>query len=211
MTYLMDCLRNKVMTKVLVILCCIPLLSSCYVPDQFRAEIRMMRNGDYSMTYEGVLTWVQLYKDLREGKLRGQAARDKIEIIRRDLARDTQFTEVRSLGTGQFFVKYKRTGNLATKAGLITFIRRNARILDIDSRPGGKVTVKAHTPNMDKAKPLAEMGLLVRGSLRVMTDMRLMGRHNATAVYEDPNSDFVVYDWILDGTRPVYPFIQFRR
>ncbi len=197
--------------RLLAVLCLLPLLSSCYVPDQFRAEIRIARNGDYSMTYDGVLTWVQLYMDLRSGKLSGKAAQDKIEIIRRDLARDTQFTNIRSLGNGQFAVTYKRTGNLATRAGLITFIRRNARILEIDSRPDGKVTVKANTPNMDKARPLAEAGLLIRGSLRVMSELRLMGQHNATAVYKDPNTDWIVYDWIIDGTKPVYPLIQFRR
>jgi len=163
------------------------------------------------MTYDGVLTWVKLYMDLREGKLSGDAAQDRIEIIRRDLKRDTQFTNIRSLGNGQFDVKYRRTGSLSSGTGLITFVRRNARILEIDSRPNGKVTVKASTPNIDKARYLAQAGLLVRGSLRVMTNLRLIGNHNATAVYQDPNSDWTVYDWIIDGKKPVYPFIQFRR
>jgi len=203
--------RSRRFATVFVLIAALPLISSCYIPDQFRAEIRMARNGDYSLTYDGILTWVPLYMGIRDGSIKGKEARDRIEIIRRDLKRDTQFTDVRSLGTGQFHIKYKRTGNFATKAGLITFVRRNARILDIDSRANGIVTIKAYTPNMDKARPLAEAGLLIRGSLRVMTDLPLIGKHNATAVYKDKNTGYVVYDWIFEGDRPIYPKIKFRR
>jgi hypothetical protein len=189
----------------------LPLLSSCYVPDRFRAEIRIARNGDFSMTYDGVLTWAPLYMDIRDGRVKGPEIQDKIESIRKDLKRDPQFLDVRSLGAGQFAVKYKRTGNLATNTGLITFVRRNARIIDIDSRANGRVGVMAQTPNAEKFKPLADAGLTIRGSLRVMSDMRLAGPHNATAVYADKESGWTVYDWIIDGSKPVFPEIVFQR
>ncbi|WP_337995573.1 hypothetical protein [Oleispirillum naphthae] len=195
----------------LLVLAAAPVLSSCYVPDQFRAEIRIARNGDFSLSYDGVLTWAQIYIDIRNGKLKGPEIQEKIEAVRRDLKRDTQFTEVRSLGAGQFAVKYRRTGNLAANTGMMTFIRRNARILDIISETNGRVTVAAQTPNRDKLQPLAEAGLMVRGSLRLATDMRVVAKPNATAAYEDKESGWTVYDWIIDGTKPVYPFAVFQR
>jgi hypothetical protein len=133
-----------------LLLALLPILSSCYVPDQFRAEIRLARNGDFSMTYDGVLTWAPLFMDIRSGKVKGPEIQEKSKSIRRDLKRDTQFTDVRSLGAGQFAVRYKRTGNLAANPGLITFIRRNARLIDIDSRTNGRVGIVVQIPNPDK-------------------------------------------------------------
>ncbi len=196
---------------VLFLLAALPLLSSCYVPDQFRAEIRLARNGDFSITYDGVLTWAPLYTDIRSGKVKGPEIQEKVESIRRDLKRDPQFTDVRSLGAGQFMVKYKRTGNLASSIGLITFIRRNARIIDIDNRANGRVAILVQTPNPEKFKLLNDAGLMIRGSLRVMSELRLAGPHNAGAVYEDKASGWTVYDWIIDGSQPVFPEIVFRR
>lgn len=189
----------------------LPLLSSCYVPDEFAAEIRVARNGDYSLTYNGVLTWAPLYMQIVRGEVSGDAAQEKIEAIRNDIKRDPQFTSVRSMGRGQFAVQYKRTGNFVATAGMVTFVRRNAKIFNIDARDDGTVTIYAETPNIDKARPMAEAGLLVRGTLRVISDMRVVDPGNPSAVYSDKDSDWKVYDWILDGTKPVYPKIVFRR
>lgn len=196
---------------VLLLCLALPALSSCYVPDQFRAEIRIAKNGDYSIDYKGVLTWMPLYMDIVAGKYTQTEAQEKIEVIRRDLKRDDQFTSIRSIGRGQFDVTYRRTGNFVATPGMVSFVRRNARILNIDARKDGSITVFAETPNMDKARPMAEAGLLVRGSLRVISNMRVVGAPNANATYKDPNGEWTVYDWILDGTAPAYPEITFRR
>ncbi len=195
----------------LLLVAALPVLSSCYVPDEFRAEIRIARNGDFSLDYKGVLTWAPLYKEIVSGKVSGAEAQEKIELIRRDLQRDDQFTSIRSMGRGQFAVTYHRTGNFVANPGMVTFVRRNSRILSIDARPDGSVKVFVETPNMDKARPLAEAGLLVRGSLRVISNMRVVGTPNVTASYKDPDDNWSVYDWELDGTRPAYPEIDFRR
>ena len=196
---------------VLVLLAALPALSSCYVPDEFRAEVRIARNGDFSLDYRGLLTWAPLYMDIVAGKYTQAEAQEKIELIRRDLKRDDQFTSIRSMGRGQFDVVYHRTGNFVTNPGLISFVRRNARILNIDARTDGSVTVFAETPNIDNARPMADAGLLVRGPLRVIPNKRVVGAPNANATYKEPDGEWTVYDWILDGTAPAYPEISFRR
>lgn len=195
----------------LLLVAALPALASCYVPDRFRAEIRIARNGDFTLDYKGILTWAPLYMEIAAGKYSEAEAQEKIEGIRRDLKRDSQFTSIRSIGRGQFEVAYRRTGNYVANPGMVSFVRRNARILNIDARPDGTVTVFAETPNIDKARPMAEAGLLVRGSLRVISDMKVSGASNANATYKDPNGDWTVYDWSLDGTAPTYPTITFRR
>jgi len=186
-----------------------PLLASCYVPDQFRAEIRLAANGDYSLSYQGMLTWAPVYMKIRTGELSGAELRKKVEEVRADLKRDPQFTEIRSLGGGQFAVKYYRTGNFGSKPAFISFVRRSSQLMSLESRDR-ILTVAAQTPNPEKAKPLQEAGLMIRGSLRVFSQLPVVGEPGAMAVFPDKASGWTAYDWYIDGTKPVYPKIVFR-
>ncbi|MBF0094250.1 MAG: hypothetical protein HQL34_06870, partial [Alphaproteobacteria bacterium] len=82
-------------------------LASCYVPDDFKAEIRVASNGDFAMSYEGILTWAPLYSDIKDGKLAPADIPAKIALFEEDLRRDTNFKEIKSIGKGRYQVRYE--------------------------------------------------------------------------------------------------------
>lgn len=182
-----------------------PALASCYVPDDFLAEIRLARNGDYALIYKGKLTWAPLWADIRSGKLSAEEAAEKEAAIRRDLERDGHFTSVKPLGRAQFAVEYERSGRF-TGTRKVTFVRRGAEILSMELRSSGEVHIQTRAdPKLDLSNQLASNGLSSRGRLRIITNAAVP-LHNAHATSEGLPGypDYTIYDWtITSNTRPM--------
>jgi hypothetical protein len=179
----------------------LPLLVSCYLPNQFEAEIRVMRNGDFSVAYNGILVYVPLYEEIVSGKLSGDKVKEKTDVIVRDLKRDSAFTEVEPVGRGHFRVKYKRIDR-AKDSMLFTFVRRNSVILTAKWAKDGTVTVTGTPLGTDEAVRIRQAGLQVNGTLKVVSDYPKVVQNNAQ------NSTKVgfngVHTWkISDPTAPM--------
>ncbi|MFA7429447.1 MAG: hypothetical protein WCZ23_04770 [Rhodospirillaceae bacterium] len=184
----------------------VPALASCYVPDDFLAEIRLARNGDYAMIFKGKLTWAPLWADIRSDKLTPEEVAEKIAQIQSDLQRDTHFKSVESLGRGQFAVEYERTGRF-TGTRKVTFVRRSAEILSMELRTTGEIHIRTRNdPKLDMQNQLAANGLNNRGRLRVITNTAVV-LHNAQGTAEGglPGfPDYTIYDWtITSSTKPM--------
>lgn len=199
----------RVPRLILAVLAVLPLVGSCYVPDDFLAEIRLARNGDYALVYKGKLIWVPLWEDIRQGKLSPEEIREKTEIVRRDLARDANFKTVTPLGQGQFEVFYERYGRF-TSTRKVTFVRRGAEILSMELRTNGELHIRSRNdPKLDMGNQLAAHGLKSRGRFRIVTNTAVV-LHNAQEVSSGLPGypDYRVYDWTIDsGRRPPPLFI----
>ena len=44
-------------------------LAACYLPNHFKSEIRLGRNGDFALSFYGEVTWAPLYREIIQGKL----------------------------------------------------------------------------------------------------------------------------------------------
>lgn len=193
---------------VLLLLLITPLLTSCYVPNDFIAEIRLSRAGDYALIYKGNLTWAPLYKDIRQGLLTQSEIADKEAVLVRDLKRDSSFTEVTPLGSGTFHVTYQREGHF-TGTESVTFVRRSAALLMMDLKPDGTVRILAtQDPKLQNPKQLEDLGLRTQGRLRVITDLPVL-KTNAPRVRQGlPNyPDYKIYDWVINSVRTPKPFL----
>lgn len=197
-------LLNALRALFLVVLVA-PVLGSCYVPDDFLAEIRLARNGDYGLIYKGKLTWAPLWADIRSGKLSPQDLAEKEAAVMADLQRDGHFTSVKALGRGQFEVSYERVGKF-TGTRKVTFVRRSAEILSMELRSNGEIHVRTRNdPKLDLENQLAANGLSSRGKLRIITNTAVV-LHNAqdTAEGLPGYPDYTIYDWtITSGTKPM--------
>lgn len=189
--------------KFLWLIVLVPLLWRCYLPDEFKAEIRIAGNGDYAISYQGVLTWVPVFANILHHKLVGAERAAKLTEFEKDLRRDKNFSEVSSLGNGQYRVKYERTGHFK-ESEMVTFVRRNAAIITIKALKNGTVTVAGSAISPHHAGEITKLGLGMRGTFRVVTGAAVIKNN---AMHVSSNGPFQVYDWQIDSETRVSPKI----
>ncbi|SDG92914.1 hypothetical protein [Roseospirillum parvum] len=189
----------KVLKRLAAALLLVGGLNSCYLPDDYLAEIRLNWSGGYGLIYKGILTWVPLYADIIDGKLSAAEASEKVAQIRDDLARDSHFKSIESLGRGQFRVYYEREGILGPSEQ-VSFVRRNALILSLISKEDGTLEVRANTIPAERLSDLDRLDLSTIGRFRVTTNAQVI-KHNAPVAgpYPQGYPGFYVFDWHLTG------------
>lgn len=182
-------------------------LAACYVPDNFKSEIRLGRNGDYALGYWGDLIWAPLYRDIARNALSQEEITKKIGEIQKDLTRDSHFSSVESLGKGRFKVAYETEGHLKD-TDIIAFVRRNAVIIEMIAKADGTVIVTGNTMKPTDAQTANDMGLNVQGEFRVITDAKVL-EHNASEV--KPFNGYLVYIWNIQNAFSPAPHLVMRR
>lgn len=188
-----------------------PLVSSCYVPDDFLMEIRVGKNGDYGIIYRGLLVWAPLFKEMREAKLKPEEIEAKEQAIKEDLGRDTGFSEITSLGLGRFRVVYEKTGHFSGTTQ-ISFPRRGADIVRLEVRTSGVLYIaSAPTAKPGAREQLEALGLRPSGKIRVVTNGAVI-KHNAQQIShgldDERFRDWSVYDWSVSGPNQPAPSLQ---
>lgn len=196
---------RRIFLPLLAVMLTLPLLSSCYVPDEFLAEIRLAKNGDYALIYRGTLTWAPMIKDVRSGDLSPSEIKEKQDVLIRDLERSGGFQSIEVLGPGRFKVFYERLGRF-TGTRKVTFVRRSAEILSLEVLTDGTLHVRANTmPKATDEDQFRSLGIQSRGKLRVVTELPIIG-HNAPEVSDGPEGfpTWKTFDWTIThlGQRP---------
>jgi len=179
------------------------LLAACYLPNNFRSEIRLGKDGSFALAFYGELIWAPLYRDIQNGKYTSDQIPQQIELIRKDLARDSGFKKIESMGQGRFKVEYEREGRMQVSQE-VTFVRRNAIILLMKATPDGKVTINGAGLKPADAKTITDMGLDMKGQFDIITD-GLVKENNATRV--EPFQQYQRYVWVVEG--PFSPSVHF--
>lgn len=170
-------------------------LSSCYIPDKFRAELRLSRYGDYAISYEGDLIWAPILHEYGKGTITAANEKERIDHIHADLKRDPAVKEARSLGKGRFHVRYERAGRLG-KNQLTSLVRRDARLISMKSNPNNVIVVVANSVKPADGQRMAASGVGMEGEFRVTTDANVV-EHNASSVRQF--GAFKVYVWAIEN------------
>jgi hypothetical protein len=193
-------------TRIAAVLAVVALaaLAACYLPNDYRSEVRLGKTGDFALSFYGELVWAPLYRDIQNGKYTSEELPQQIELIRKDLVRDTGFKTVESLGQGRFKVAYERQGRLAASQE-VTFVRRNAIIIQMRATADGRVTVNSAAIKPGDAKTITDMGLAMKGEFHIVTDGLV--RENNAARVEPYQSIYQLYIWKMDG--PFAPSVHF--
>jgi len=182
-------------------------LAACYLPNHFKSEIRLGRNGDFALSFYGEVTWAPLYREIIQGKLTPEEVATKIEGIRADLARDTNFKKIESIGQGRFKVVYEREGHLGAN-DMVTFVRRNAIILMLVSKPDGTIKISGNTLKPSDAQMATNAGIDIQGEFRVVTD-GLVKENNATRITSF--NGYQVYIWTIENAFSPGPRLVMQR
>lgn len=195
------------------------LLSGCYLPSDFRAEVRINAIGDYSILYAGDLVYAPLYQDVIQGKLSPAEVKEKVEILLNDLQREKvydpvnnvttnipHFREVTHLGMGRFRVRYEREGWLDERDSF-NFVRRNAVVLSLRTK-NGVISIAVPGLSPTDSQRMMGLGLDVKGELRVVTNAQVID-HNATQV--KTYAGHQVYIWTIDSVLSPPPRIHLKQ
>jgi hypothetical protein len=200
-------LRQRGLRASIVLAGLLLILAGCYVPDKFKSEVRVGSDGSYAISFYGDLIWAPLYRDLQRGAVPADQIPVKIAEIERDLKRDPAFKKVESAGDGRFHVTYRREGRLQA-TDLVTFVRRNAIILQLKASPDGRVALDGSAMKPSEANEAATMGLTVEGEFRLITDAQVLS-HNAGKVtlYQG----YPVYIWKIQNAFSPPPHLVMQR
>ena len=106
------------------------ILVGCYLPESFAIDISMERNGDYRMSYRGLLVQPTITEALLDGSLDAEAEKEKVAIVLADLKRDSGVKQLSYSGRGVFKIVYERSSNIIRDKSFV-FVRRNSRILEM--------------------------------------------------------------------------------
>jgi len=161
-------------------------LSACYLPARFDAEIEVDRAGYYSLKFDGYLADVGLFQGLRDGKISREQETTKIGVIERDFLRDSNTKKFEYFREGHFKINWQRSGDLV-EAKTVTFIRRNELIIQLKyMEKSGHVVLEGKSISKENRQRLYDMGLDMQGQIRLKTDMPIKS-HNATSTKKDPS------------------------
>lgn len=113
------------------------------------------------------------------------------------------------IGTARFAVEYNRVGKL-NWPDLVTFVRRNARIISMETDPdtGTVSIVGSQGIKMIDPATIERVGVDSRGLLRITTNAEVL-EHNADSVRSGPQG-YMMYDWKIDGVRGQEPRFKAR-
>ncbi|HEC14529.1 MAG TPA: hypothetical protein ENI72_02115 [Rhodospirillales bacterium] len=157
------------------------LLSGCYLPVRFDAEIEVTRNGLYDIAFDGYLVDIPIYDGLNKKKLTPKQEKAKVALLVKDFKRDSAVKEFAYYKKGYFRVKWEKNGNIL-RSNFITFFRRNENFISIKYLKTKGIVMVAGTPvGKTKAKQLTAIGLGMKGQLRLKTGLPIIS-HNANKV-----------------------------
>ena len=175
-------------------------LNGCYLPIFFDAEIEITRQGYFKMTFDGYLAKVDLFDKLRKNEISREEEDKAVAAIRTDFTRSTSTKAFEYKGKGRFRVNWVREGDL-TKVKSVTFYRRNENMLGINyNSKTGQISINGRSMKRDIRQRLTDMGLAMRGEIRVITDTPVL-RHNATKVKRNRSfgPNFKTYTWKINN------------
>lgn len=200
-------MTRKLASRIAAALSLLFLMTSCYAPDQFQAELRLSKYGDWAMKFDGILTYLPILSDYAEGKVTGENEEQKTQNIYNDLVRDPAMKDIARAGKGRFRVKYERAGRL-DKVQLTALIRRDARMLSLKSAEDGTITIAGNGVKAGDAQRMVELGVTMQGEFRITTDAKVL-RNNATEIRSF--GQYTVYIWKIENTFSPAPVLVIQR
>jgi hypothetical protein len=183
------------------------LLSSCYIPDKFKGELRLSRYGDWALTYEGDVIYAPIMHEYANGKITPENEAEKHNNIYKDLVRDIAVKDLKRVGKGRFHLRYERGGRLG-KVQLTSLLRRDARLISLKSNEDGSIIIDANGVKASDAQRMAELGIGMEGEFRITTDANVI-RHNATEVRLF--GQYRVYIWRIENPLSATPTLVMLR
>ncbi len=168
----------------LVLVLCVPLiLTSCYLPEAFNIDLSMERNGDYRLSYHGLLMQPTITQGLLDKSLDPAGEKEKVDKVLADLKRDSSVRQLTYGGQGVFNIVYERRGNIIREKSFV-FVRRQSRILEMFfHKDRNTVEIRGGFVPDQYQNKLNALGYQMTGKIEFRTTAGIRS-HNATEFKE---------------------------
>jgi hypothetical protein len=181
-------------------------LSSCYLPASFDAEMEISRNGLYKISFDGYIVDLNIYRKLSSKELTegSKELKVKTDLIVADFKRDSDTRSVSYYRQGAFKVNWVKGGDII-KTRQAMFFRRNENIFSVTyNKEKAIITLKGKYIKKQDAERFEQMGLSLKGVVRIKTDAKVI-THNAQKVWTEGLVKF--YGWRLESIRDKPPLL----
>lgn len=151
-------------------------LTSCWIPENFDTKITINKDGSYTFTYDGTLTFGLALAAAQQGRL---SAEDEAEFQKEggNLRREPGFKRVEYQGKGRYKVLFEKVGN---RGEPFYFISQEMKFFAVLPQPDRTVSVTAIRPSQEDLQKLDSIGAKVEGTLSVSVANGVqVVRHNA--------------------------------
>jgi hypothetical protein len=152
------------------------LLSGCWIPENFDANVKVNDDGSYTFTYDGTLAFALALAAAQEGSLSQKDEADFAEEAE-ELRKEPGFKDVEYLGKGRYKVFVEKTGELGEE---YYFLSRESKIFAIQPQDDGSVSISAVSPSEKAINEFRSIGAKMAGTLTVSVAQGVeVVRHNA--------------------------------
>ncbi|MDH2433798.1 hypothetical protein QCD60_14590 [Pokkaliibacter sp. MBI-7] len=152
------------------------LLSGCWIPEDFDANITVNKDGSYTFAYEGTLTYALALMAAKDGVF---SEKDEANLKKEagKISKQPGVKEVEYKGEGRYRVVVEKSGKAGEK---YIFLSGNSKIFAITPKQDGAIEIKAvHISDKDLNK-LKSMGAKINGALTVSVAQGVtVLKHNA--------------------------------
>jgi len=152
------------------------LLAGCWIPENFEADITVNKDGSYSFTYDGTLTFALALAAAKEGSL-SQKDEAEFEKEAEKIRKEPGFKKVEYLGKGRYKVLVEKSGKAGER---YYFLSSEMKIFSIKPQEDGSIVITAAKFSKKDLSELKSIGAKVNGTLTVSVKKGVkVIKHNA--------------------------------
>ncbi len=147
-----------IVTTVLLIV-----LAGCWIPENFDTRITINKDGSYTFTYDGTLTFGMALAAAKQGAL---SPNDEAEFRKEGekLRQEPGFRKVDYQGQGRYRVLFEKTAN---RGQPLYFLSQEMKFFAVLPQADRTITVTAIRPSQDDIQQLNSIGAKISGTLSV--------------------------------------------
>lgn len=166
---------TKRISKVLVAIGLSFLLSSCWIPESFEANVDIRSDGSYIFNYDGTMVFAMALVNESKGEELSEEDEAELKTLLEEIKADPETKEARYLGNARYQVLIEKETNTGERYKFLD-------LFYITPKDEGIIEISIKNIGEKEKSQLEEVGVKVEGvfSVTVADDIEIIS-HNATS------------------------------